>query len=245
MGFNLGDIVSFATDPFGAGGTFTNALGDSPIGSVLGIKQNQMAAEQFKEQMNWEKFKMNNAHQAEVADLKAAGLNPVLSATNGGTGATAGSLTPTANASNGNIGSLLSLLSTIFPAIAGMKQANAAQTIANAQKDKTTAEIGKINAEKDIADLEYLLKYKDWNYYDTKFKYDKSKTPLWIIEQLRNLFKTGANTHTAKNMENFGKEIFNFENSKLGKTLNIINYANPGKQTELLLKFLWNIAAKE
>lgn len=66
---------------------FWDDLGDF-VGWGSARRQREFEANQAQLNRDWQTMMSNTAHQREVADLKEAGLNPVLSVTGGGTGAT-------------------------------------------------------------------------------------------------------------------------------------------------------------
>lgn len=100
-------------------------------------ENNAWSAAQAQKAMDYQTYMSNTAHQREVADLKAAGLNPVLSA--GGTGATTSSGVA-ASAGQENITAMYGLMSKALQATIDQSQAmqNTAKYIASASSGNGT-----------------------------------------------------------------------------------------------------------
>lgn len=118
-------------------------------------RQNQIAMEfnaaEAAKNRDWQKMMSDTAHQREVADLKAAGLNPVLSATGGNgasvtSGATASGVTSAGSKGEVDTSSTQALVSLLGSLIAAQTQLEgqrvSAQTnLAIADKNAASAQL--------------------------------------------------------------------------------------------------------
>lgn len=224
-----GSLVNDLMSSIGIG---NDTIADSPIGSFLGMAQNKEAKRQFDESMAWNKYMFNNAHQAEVADLEKAGLNPILSY--GGSGATSGSPSPTAHMDNGSAG--LGFITNLIQGISGIKNANSANTVAIATDKKATAESNLMDAQADAVRAEIPYKAQQSKQAQQLVESTISKSPRQaipaVVKGVKDVISEGSHSNTATKYERYGERLgvnqTLSEQSKFWKKLNKMDRLSKG-----------------
>ena len=130
------------------------------IGSYIGADQtNKASAAQADKQMAFQERMSNTAHQREVQDLIAAGLNPILSAKLGGASSPGGAMAPVQNAlgqatSTASQNYQLEQQRRLISAQEMQSIANASQAENAAKREANQAELYRVEAIKELNNLD-------------------------------------------------------------------------------------------
>lgn len=129
---------------------------------------NGFNAEEAAKNRDWQAYMSNTAHQREIVDLRAAGLNPVLSAMNGNGAAVTSGAAASANLPSGSSakadsisGSIVQLLGSMLAAQTSLANQAVSAKTAESVADKYTA-MSKLVAEMDNATRRYSTDVSSW-----------------------------------------------------------------------------------
>lgn len=183
--FSAGDVINRMNSISQANNAWSASQAQIQRGwqEVQNAKAMEFNAAEAAKNRNWQAYMSNTAHQREIKDLKAAGLNPVLSAMGGNGAAVTSGSTASGVTSAGSKGdtdmsmnsALVNLLSAIYNRTTQIEAANINARTQEAVADKYNA-TSEIVAQLNAAASKYSA---NMAYASTKYRTDMDK---WLQE---------------------------------------------------------------
>lgn len=203
MGFDFGGFledvapIALTVGGYAVGGPMGAMIGAGIGSSISGAKANRENRELAGEQMGFQERMSNTAHQRQVADLKAAGLNPLLSGT-GGASTPQGASATMQNIGEGISNSAQSLLS-----------AHQQQQQINLQTTKQEAEIGNITKDNQLKEAQRQKTLVDAEVARKGLPESDLKNKIYdkIKDQFQSTAKEFKGILDSKEPENFGVKL--------------------------------------
>lgn len=200
-----------------AGGLLGNALGGIIGGGINSAYAQQNAQQNMELQKELWKYMQSNKHQLEVEDLEAAGLNKILSATNGqalGAPSVSGSA-DTSNDVNSAVAAYRQLEIAKINAETEKVKAEADKT--NAQANADNAATNKAKADQDI--LESKARIPVYTGQSAKLEAEKDAIRQGILNDLERLEHEIKEIDSRTNLNNVNawniKELTPYQRNKL------------------------------
>lgn len=132
--FGAQETAKMAFDPVSTGATVAGTVASAGAAYFGQRKADKAAAERAREQREWQERMSSTAYQRAVADMRAAGINPMVAAMGHSASTPSGAVAPVGNAIGSAVQSALAAKAAFADTRRALAEARGAEASAQAQE---------------------------------------------------------------------------------------------------------------